>query len=98
MKKNRDIGFEEVISIMAQGGLLDVISHPNQKKYPGQKMYVISHRGYVHLVPFVEKGEAIFLKTIIPSRKYTKRFQLLSRKGVTHDRINKERKKNPEQL
>lgn len=75
LKKYREVSFEEVIDIIAQGGLLDVVSHPNQKKYPGQKMYVVSYCGYIYLVPFVEKENQIFLKTIIPSRKYTKKYQ-----------------------
>jgi len=30
--------------------------------------------GYAYLVPYVENEEEIFLKTIIPSRKATKRY------------------------
>lgn len=75
LKKNREVGFEEIIDLIAQGGLLDVVSHPNQKKYPDQKMYMVSYNAYVYLVPFVEKEDQIFLKTIIPSRKYTKKYQ-----------------------
>lgn len=75
LKKHREIDFDEIIDIMAQGGLLDVVTHPNQKKYPGQKIYVISYGKYIYLVPFLEKGDNIFLKTIIPSRKYTKKYQ-----------------------
>ncbi len=29
---------------------------------------------YVYLVPFVKDGDGVFLKTIIPSRKATKRY------------------------
>jgi hypothetical protein len=29
---------------------------------------------YVYYVPFIEDNEKIFLKTIIPSRKYTKKY------------------------
>ena len=32
------------------------------------------HREYVYLVPFVEDEHAVFLKTIIPSRKATKEY------------------------
>jgi hypothetical protein len=32
--------------------------------------------GYVYVVPFVEDGEKVFLKTIIPSRKMTKKHLL----------------------
>jgi hypothetical protein len=38
-------------------------------KYPGQKIYVLALKDYVHLVPFVEDAETVFLKTVIPSRQ-----------------------------
>lgn len=34
-------------------------------------MYVLNFEGYVYLVPFIENEKEIFLKTLIPSRKYT---------------------------
>jgi hypothetical protein len=35
---------------------------------------VVAIRGYAYLVPFVQDEEKIFLKTIIPSRKATKKY------------------------
>lgn len=40
---------------------------------PGQRILVVNVEGYVCLVPFVESDDALFLKTVIPSRKMTKR-------------------------
>jgi len=37
-------------------------------------MYILNINDYAYLVPFVEKEEEIFLKTIIPSRKATKKY------------------------
>ena len=37
-------------------------------------MFVINVEGYVYLDPYVETIEEIFLKTIIPSRKATKKY------------------------
>lgn len=54
------------------GGLLDILAHPNQSKYPRQRVLVVSCDNYVYLVPFVEEEEYFFLKTIIPSRKATR--------------------------
>ncbi|OIO71416.1 MAG: hypothetical protein AUJ56_04235 [Zetaproteobacteria bacterium CG1_02_49_23] len=48
--------------------------HPNTLKYPNQKMFVVSIEGYAYLVPFIENESEIFLKTIIPSRKATKKY------------------------
>jgi len=71
LKKQRGIGFEDIIEAM-DSGLLDVYDHPNKKDYPNQKIYVVRTFGYVFLVPFVRDGCDIFLKTIIPSRKAKK--------------------------
>ena len=69
----RGISFERVISAIEQGGLVDVLNHPNQKRYPGQMVYVVDVEQYLYLVPFVTDTDgARFLKTIIPSRKATR--------------------------
>ena len=70
----RSISFEEIVFYLQQGNLLDDIGHPNKDKYPEQRIFVIDINGYVYLVPYVEDGETIFLKTIIPSRKATKQY------------------------
>ncbi len=49
----RGVAFEEVLSAMAHGGLLDVLEHPNAPRYPHQRMFVVRIRGYAYLVPFV---------------------------------------------
>jgi len=54
--------------------LLDVLEHPNQGRYPGQRIFVVNILGDAHLVPFVENEEEVFLKTIIPSRKATDKY------------------------
>jgi len=59
---------------MQQGQLLDDIEHPNNEKYPEQRIFVINVDGYVHLVPYIEDREEIFLKTVIPRRKATKQY------------------------
>jgi len=48
--------------------------HPNQIRYSGQKISVVAIEGYAFLVPYVESELEIFLKTIIPSSKATKRY------------------------
>ena len=53
---------------------MDIIEHPRRQKYPGQKIFVVRVNAYAYLVPFAEDDEKIFLKTIIPSRKATKKY------------------------
>ena len=76
LKAERGVSFEEVLSAMSHGGLLDVQGHPNADRYPNQRMLVVRIRGYAYLVPFVETESELFLKTIIPSRKATRRYSM----------------------
>ena len=74
LKEERQISFEDVVFYIEQGFLLDVLEHPNQEKYQGQKIFVVQIDEYVYLVPFVEDEREIFLKTILPSRKGTRKY------------------------
>ena len=74
LKAERGVSFEEVLSAMSHGGILDVQDHPNTDQYPNQRMLVVRIRGYAYLVPFVETESEAFLKTIIPSRKATRNY------------------------
>lgn len=67
----RGVSFEDIIVVIFEGNVLTSFDHPNQKKYPGQKVYVVELHGYAYVVPYVEDGEKILLKTIFPSRRYT---------------------------
>ena len=69
--RERGISFEETVFHIERGDLLDVLEHPNQERYPGQKIFVVNINGYAFLVPFVESETDVFLKTVIPSRKAT---------------------------
>jgi uncharacterized DUF497 family protein len=74
LKKDRGISFEIIVSQIELGKLLAVTKNPNVGKYYGQKIYVVEYENYDYLVPFVEDEEKVFLKTIIPSRKATKKY------------------------
>ena len=74
LKAGRGIGFEEIVFLIGQGHVLDVLEHPNQQRYGGQRIFVVQRDDYVYLVPFVEDDHSVFLKTIIPSRKATKQY------------------------
>lgn len=75
LTKERCVSFEDVLFHIEAGDVLDIFDHPNQERYPAQKIYAIAIEEYVYLVPFVESEEEIFLKTIIPSRKATKQYR-----------------------
>ena len=72
--RERGISFERVVYHIERNGLLDVIKHPNPSKYPNQRMFIVDIGNHAYLVPFVENETGIFLKTIIPSRKATRKY------------------------
>ena len=74
LKNDRGISFEEIVFHIENGDELDVYPHPNQERYPNQLISVVAVNSYAYLVPYVESEQGMFLKTIIPSRKATKRY------------------------
>ena len=72
--EKRGISFERVLSHIERDEILDVIRHPNSSKYPNQRMFILNIGNYAYLVPFVESKTEFFLKTIIPSRKATRKY------------------------
>ena len=74
MKKERNISFEIILSYIETRNILDKIKHLNDEKYPNQSIFVIEHKNYIYLVPFIEEEEKIFLKTIILNRKATEKY------------------------
>ena len=75
LKKERKISFENVVAAIEAEYLIDIIKNPNQEKYPSQKIFIVKILDYIYMVPFVENDTEIFLKTIIPSRKYKKKYK-----------------------
>lgn len=74
LKQERNISFEEIIFHIENADEVDVFDHPNQERYPNQKISVVLVDGYAYLVPYVESETVIFLKIIIPSRQATKKY------------------------
>jgi len=74
LKKLRNVCFEDVVYYIEKGNLLDDYEHPNQERYTGQRIMVISIDNYAYLVPYIENDDEIFLKTIIPSRKASEHY------------------------
>ena len=71
LKRERGIGFEDIIISIIEGGLLKTLGHP---KRASQKIYVVNIDNYAYAVPFVEDKEKYFLKTIYPSRTMTRKY------------------------
>jgi uncharacterized DUF497 family protein len=74
LKKLRGVSFEQVVLAIVSGDLVDRVKHPDPVKCPNQKVFLVKIEDYIYSVPYVEDDEKIFLKTIIPNSKATKKY------------------------
>jgi uncharacterized DUF497 family protein len=76
LKERRGISFEEMVLCIQENRIITVLEHPNKERYPGQRLYLIECRQQIYVVPFVvnSEEEVIFLKTVYPSRHYTRKY------------------------
>ena len=65
------VTFEDCIDALEQGKILDNICNPVIKR-KDQWIYILEINNYAYIVPYVKSENGIFLKTVYPSRKYTK--------------------------
>ncbi len=70
--EERGISFEAIVSYIEEGSVVAVV--PGRGKFSHQKQFLVAVNNYIYIVPCVEEEKRIFLKTIIPSRKMTKRY------------------------
>jgi uncharacterized DUF497 family protein len=72
LKEERGVSFEEILN----STFLGAEKHRTRKN---QMVLLYEYKKYVWVVPCIVEGKDIFLKTMFPSRKYTKMFK--SKKG-----------------
>ena len=58
--EERGVSFEQAVVTLESGGLLDVLAHPNTKRYPNQRLLVVARDSYAYLVACVEEEGASF--------------------------------------
>ena len=68
LKRTRGASFEELI----RSRLVAIKQHPSRTH---QQIMLFEYKGYIWIVPFVESGNEMFLKTLFPSRKYTQLYK-----------------------
>ena len=68
LKRARGISFEELV----RSELVCILAHA---KRDNQKILLFRYQEYIWVAPCVICGEDVFLKTLFPSRKYTKMFE-----------------------
>ncbi len=67
LMRQRGVSFEELMA----AEVLCALGHPGRGN---QEILLVLFDGYVWVVPFVDDGGEMFLKTAYPSRKYMKRY------------------------
>jgi uncharacterized DUF497 family protein len=72
LKAERGIGFEDIVTAILEGAIVDIIQHPSKEKFPDQMIYIVEVLEYIYMIPYVRNDQEIFFKTIIPSRKMKK--------------------------
>jgi hypothetical protein len=68
LKRTRGVSFEEIVTAK----IIDLKDNPHRQN---QQMLLFEYRNYIWLVPCVETETHLFLKTLYPSRKYTKLYK-----------------------
>jgi uncharacterized DUF497 family protein len=68
LKRTRGVSFEEIL----KERWIAIVPHP---KRSAQKVFLFERRGYIWVASFVEDERGIFLKTLYPSRGYTRRYK-----------------------
>lgn len=75
LKSERAVCFDDIETAIDNGKLIEIIKNPNFNKHPNQLALVIEINNYIYIVPFVVQFDgAWFLKTVYPSRKFTKKY------------------------
>ena len=68
LKKTRGTSFEDLVN----SKLIKVMKNP---KRINQNMMLFEYKKYIWVVPFIVEKDHYFLKTLFPTRKYTKIFK-----------------------
>ncbi|MDR0597464.1 MAG: hypothetical protein LBG14_03040, partial [Treponema sp.] len=64
----RGLSLDEFAGLILEQKYTAILKNPSRE---GQTIFVVPHRGYTYVVPFVvDENENIVLKTVFPSRKY----------------------------
>lgn len=74
LKVRYGFGFERVLAALDEGQVLDRRTHPNLERYGHQHQLILRIDEYAWIVPFVADGDRLFLKTMFPSRKATRKY------------------------
>ncbi len=80
LQESRSISFEDIVAAINSGDILDDFPHPNQARYPHQRMKIVKWKNYAYAVAYIEDEQKYFLKTAYPSRTAKRKY--VKKKGV----------------
>lgn len=69
LKETRGLSFEDIL----RSKFIGLYEHPTRKH---QFLLLYEYEGYVWVVPCLIKKGSIFLKTLYPSRKFTRKYRM----------------------
>ena len=72
LKETRSVSFEMIEEAIRSGNILDIVKNKNYEHQKMMHVYV-KLKDYVYVVPFEIRDDYIWLITIFPSRKVTKK-------------------------
>ena len=75
LKESRNVSFRDVIQAYRTGKKLADLENKSKKR-TNQRLLVVNIEGYAFAAPYIidEKRKRVFLKTVYPSRKLTKKY------------------------
>ena len=68
LKRQRGISFELAEEAIESGRILDDVEHTGEQ-YRHQRILIVEIAGYPVMVPYVQGGDKLFLKTMFRNRK-----------------------------
>ena len=68
--RTRGVSFLDAIAAIQERGALLDFDHPNQGRYPGQRIMVVDISGYAYCVPYHRSETVLHLKTLYPNRRF----------------------------
>jgi len=80
LKKERRVSFEDVVFHIQHGDLLDILEHPNPKRFGRQRIFVVRINEYVYLVPRGIRGRDVLENNYSKSQGDQKIFQAAQNK------------------
>jgi len=72
LKRERGIGFEDVLVKINNGDVLDIMDNPNKRKYPNHKVFIWRLTNIFTMCRSSKMKMKFFLKQLFPAENWVK--------------------------